>query len=179
VEDNVQASCPQLPGTWQLLCAGGPGPHTDDPGVEVRISWWPRECEDPSDRRHSASSISGTRTQPPRSVLSSPAAVPGSSVPLRERSTQFVTMATTCFTACRHTAVSSMYRSVEDVAIISNVSEETVASSMLKETRNIHNCYNLHSATATRVAQSVWCLSTGWTTGRLRYDHRQGKGVFL
>jgi hypothetical protein len=29
-----------------------------------------------------------------------------------------------------------------------------------------------------RVAQSVYCLATGWTTGRLRFDHRQRRKDF-
>jgi hypothetical protein len=29
-----------------------------------------------------------------------------------------------------------------------------------------------------RVAQSVWCLATDWTTGRSRFDPRQGRKDF-
>jgi hypothetical protein len=29
------------------------------------------------------------------------------------------------------------------------------------------------------VAQAVWCLTTGWTIGRSRFDPRQGQRVFL
>jgi len=43
--DNVQASCPQPPDTWRQLCEDDPDPRTSDRGVEVRIFWWPRECE--------------------------------------------------------------------------------------------------------------------------------------
>jgi hypothetical protein len=30
-----------------------------------------------------------------------------------------------------------------------------------------------------RVAQAVWCLTTGWTTGRSGFDPRQGQKFFL
>ena len=43
--DNVQASCPQPPDTWRQLCADDPDLRTSDQDVEVRIFWWPRECE--------------------------------------------------------------------------------------------------------------------------------------
>jgi hypothetical protein len=37
--------------------------------------------------------------------------------------------------------------------------------------------FSLHLSQGAGVAQSVWCLATDWTTGRSRFDFRQGQRI--